>query len=363
MPPRRPGDFSGVPNCPAGRSREFPPHLQDGPARPSRDRTDVGRRERFKDVSGPAPLGSPLPTTRATEFAEAAKAAQDNLSRGIDYVILHELQDVNGPGPAAALNEPTVLAAVAAWERFCADIAVFASGDEWRGTGRSTSNSTMAQLVVPPPRAQGQGRTDATVYGAAARRVVGLTGSTDVIDGLDLMVLRSWRGSRPDFRRMHGLPLRPTDYRRPVEWDDQQGDPLGTGEVVYQAFKLRHAVAHRFLPQMGDGSPQAGNGRQRLTDDHWLNDPGQQFWLSDKKDGLSVQAGCARGLLALVIQLVDHVIAGVAHAQGDPEASRTIMASRLPAEWFTRTYPAGTRKTVHTDLELWRGKTLTRVRP
>lgn len=66
-------------------------------------------------------------------------------------------------------------------------------------------------------------------------------------------------------------------------------------------------------------------------------------------------------MLALFVQLIDQFIVAVAAAQGSTKARKTILAERLPGEWFTTVYPAGSRRSVDRDLHLWRGKKLIRV--
>ena len=161
-----------------------------------------------------------------------------------------------------------------------------------------------------------------------------MLGDTGPLGRLRMRVVYDWRGAAPRFADHTGVGLRARDYHRPVN----PGEPwenLTTGEVVYQAIKLRSALAHRYLPRMGDPPSPAGNGAKPKPEaSHWLNLPGQLFWLSDKNDGLSVQAGCARGVLALFIQLIDQVVVMLAGTLTEPENRAAVLRYRLPEEWF-----------------------------
>jgi hypothetical protein len=178
---------------------------------------------------------------------------------------------------------------------------------------------------------------DWTVAGEAAQNISYLAGSPDLLDGLRIAVVH-----------------------------------VTVGETLYQAIELRSAVAHSYLPEMQgvrrrhrwDGGD--GTRVERLS--HWLDDPAQLFWLSDKgrgadRNGLSVQAGCARGVLALLIQLVDQVIVGLAVRLPSAQEREVLLAHRLPREWFMQVHPGGTRRGMPDGLDLWRGACLVRVEP
>ena len=107
---------------------------------------------------------------------------------------------------------------------------------------------------------------------------------------------------------------------------------------------------------MGDASSSV-----KPEDNHWLDDPAQLFWLSDKKDGLSVQAGLARGVLALFIQLIDQCIVAIAGALDEAYDRNTVLGFRLPQEWFGPVYPQKSRRGLDSDVRLWRGQDLARL--
>jgi hypothetical protein len=294
----------------------------------------------------------------------AAVAARANLQRSVDYVLLHEGYDVDGDTPAASLNPPTVLTAVAAWERFVGDLKGVSLGDEWTASGRYQSRLSDCYLVRPPHPSEPH-TPDQTVTGEAARLLLQITGSSDVLDHLCLKVISSWSGARPRFGVANGLGLRPASYRRTTV--SGVSDPLTVGEAVYQSVQLRNAVAHSYLPAMSTPRPRQpkkrtkGQSAQSLPAQHWLDDPDEFFWRSDKKDGLSVQAGCARGVLALFIQLIDQVLIGIAASALNELDKQAIMRARPPAEWFNSTVPAGSRRGIDYDAQLWRGNRLIRV--
>ncbi len=298
---------------------------------------------------------------------ESIQETTRTLQAGIDLVVTHELyRPFGGQTPVSAVNPPTVLIAVAAWERFCGDLAVIAHQDSWLGPNNSCYLAD-SYLLRPPTKADPGFRAgwDATVNGNAANVLVGLTGSRDILDAINVKLVHNWRGSRPILRKANGPGLRDQDYSRP-DLEDQVTPRHTIGEVVYQSVKLRSAVAHSYIPAMGidpSVAPYTRNSKKEPDENnftHWLDRPKEQFWLSNKADGLSVQSGCARGVLALFIQLIDNVIVGLANSRENDEDRQLILSARLPEVWFTRTYPGGTQPGVPTDLSLWRGQFLTR---
>jgi len=304
------------------------------------------------------PIGTRLDSVQVPHLQETAAMTHDNLQRAVDLVIVHEGYSVKGPEPPAALNEPTVLAAVAAWDRFINDLFALAKDEPWRGPGRYKGALSHSYLVRPRNKDEHAG-PDETLAGNAARVLVGLLDTTEPLRRFRVRLVYDWRGAEPRFTDAESVGLRPRDYRRPA-YPDEPWEHLTIGEVLYQAVKLRNAIAHSYLPRLGDALPSvnAGTNPEAI---HWLNDPSQLFWRSDKKDGLSVQAGCARGVLALFIQLIDQCIVALAGALSDPADRVDVLASRLPEEWFWRIYPAGSRRDVDWDIALWRGKALERL--
>jgi hypothetical protein len=238
------------------------------------------------------PVGTRLNPAQVAYLQETAAMARDNLQRAVDLVIVHEGYSVSGPEPPAALNEPTVLVAVAAWDRFTDDLWALAKDLPWRGPGRHRGKLSYSYLVRPRHRNESAG-PDETLPGGAARALVGLLGTTEPLRHFSVRLVYDWRGAETRFTDATGLGLRPEGYRRPA-YPDEPWEHLTIGEVVYQALKLRSAVAHSYLPRMGDVVlPEGPNIPPEEI--HWLNNPSQLFWYSDKKDGISVQAGCAQG--------------------------------------------------------------------
>lgn len=299
------------------------------------------------------PIGTRVTQGQLASLQEAADAAHANLQRAVDFVVLHEAYTVDGPSPAASLNEPTVLVAVATWERFIGDLVAIAKGLAPPDPARHRSSLAGAYLVRP--RYTGEtAEPDETVPGDAARLLAGMLSSTRPLDSFHVRLVHNWSGATPRFHHSFGIGLRGKDYRRPDP--AERWDRLTTGEVVYQAIKLRNAIAHRYIPRMGDALPSL-----KPEDSHWLNDPAQVFWLSDKKDGLSVQAGLARGVLALFIQLIDQCIVAIAGVLDEPYDQNAVLGFRLPQEWFGPVYPQESRRGLNSDVQLWRGQDLIRL--
>lgn len=303
-------------------------------------------------------MGLRLRPEQVPALQEAAKAVRENLQRGVDFVIVHEAYRVAGPSPAAALNQPTVLAAVAAWERFVDDLTAIGSSRK-REEGAPRRRGQLAGAYLVRPRHTGEvAGPDETLPGDAARVLTGLLGDPEPLGLLRARVVYNWTGATPRFNEATGLGLREVGYRRSIGVDDAW-DALTIGETVYQAVKLRNAIAHSYLPRMDE--PTKPTDKLTPEDVHWLNMPSQMFWRSDKSDGLSVQAGCARGVLALFIQLVDQVIVALAGTQSERRPRDAILRHRMPGAWFGSTYTADNRRGLEQDVHLWRGKELLRL--
>jgi|ERR1700722_11124963 len=303
------------------------------------------------------PLGTRLNHVQVAYLQETAAMACANLQRAVDLVIVHEGYSVRGPEPPAALNEPIVLIAVAAWDRFTDDLWALAKDLPWQGPGRHTGKLNYSYLVRPRYRNETAG-LDETLPGDAARVLAGLLGTEEPLRRFNVRLVYNWRGAEPRFTDATGIGLRSEDYHRPAY--PEPWEHLTIGEVVYQAIKLRNAVAHSYLPKMGD-VVLPGEPNTSPEDAHWLNNPAHLFWASDKKDGISVQAGCARGVVALFVQLIDQCIVALAGVLTDKDDKAAVLASRLPEEWFLQTYPAGSRLGVDWDVPLWRWKSLKRL--
>jgi hypothetical protein len=312
----------------------------------------------MSSIDSVRPIGTRLNPFQVAHLQETAAMARDNLQRAVDLVIVHEGYSVRGPEPPAALNEPTVLIAVAAWDRFTDDLWALAKDLPWQGPGRHTGQLNYSYLVRPRNKDESAG-PDETLPGDAARVLAGLLGTTEPLRRFSVRLVYDWRGAEPRFIDANGVGLRMEDYRRPA-YPDEPWQHLTIGEVVYQAVKLRNAVAHSYLPKMGD-VVLPGGSNTRPEDTHWLNNPAHLFWASDKKDGISVQAGCARGVVALFIQLIDQCIVALAGVLTNQDDKAALLASRLPAEWFWRTHPAGSRRGVDWDVPLWRWQSLKRL--
>jgi hypothetical protein len=310
-------------------------------------------------TSAIAPIGHRPTQSQLASLQEAADAASENLQKAIDFVVLHEAYPANAPSPASSLNEPTVLVAVASWERFIGDLGAIARGRTWSGSARHPSSLAGAYLVRPRNKNE-TAAPDETVPGDAARVLVGMLGTPRPLDNFHIRLIHDWSGATSRFHYSTGIGLRDKEYRRPGA--GEKWTRLTIGETVYQSIKLRNAIAHSYIPRMGiELSSYKSHKDLAPEDTHWLNDPKQLFWLSDRRGGLSVQAGLARGVLALFIQLIDQCIVAIAGTLDKPHYRDALLHSRLPEDWFAQVYPRESRQGLLSDVQLWRGQHLMRL--
>lgn len=217
------------------------------------------------------PLAPLRPLTSADEhaFAQVCADAQAGLSNALDLILVHNERSVRGPQPRASLNPLTLLLAMAAWERFVADLALISRG-QFTSVGEIPAERGGAYLVM---------------NGGAGADVLDAVSAGRAPAQLNIRAFDGWRGA---------APTRPRDC---------------VGAEIFQdidaAIGVRNAIAHRTLP------------RNAL-------DP---YWKSDAKSH-TVQAGWARGITAVVFQLIDQVMGHVSVAA----SFGTIY--RLPHPWF-----------------------------
>jgi hypothetical protein len=111
-------------------------------------------------------------------------------------------------------------------------------------------------------------------------------------------------------------------------------------------------------PRIGDPYASVLHGRFRL----WESDAPGDSWQPDEQRlvGATIQSGCARGCLALVIQAVDWLIVEIGSAHGRDWDVENL---RLPQAWFHRSLPRdfrGDRADGYAHWTLWGGPALYR---
>jgi hypothetical protein len=226
-------------------------------------------------------------------FGLVTSAARENLGAAIDMILVHNEKEVRGRQPRASLNRAVVVTAVGAWDRFVADTRyAFTSTDPRWGSGLDSSN-----------------------YGDLyARRSAELLNAAGAIEPffwqrLRLVAATNWSGVR-----MRGMETLVGDH-------PGQRSGLTSSQHLNQWVTVRNALAHgsiRELLRQIDAPPARANPRIRSA---YTSISGERYrlWESDavgiasqhgeaRLGGATIQSGCARGCLALVIQLIDWLI-------------------------------------------------------
>ncbi len=241
------------------------------------------------------------------EFADLCDDTCNGFRNALDLVLIHNEKDVRGKQPRAVLNDLTVVIAVAAWERFVVDMQALGA-QQWTGAGLHKKQNGIAYL--------GQ-KSDPAKPGPARMILDRVSGGRLPADWAVVSFL-DWRGKSPrNSRKLDGGPQ--------IAQLAEQADAW---------IRLRNSVAHRCMAQD-------------------LKDP---YWKSDA-DSHTIQAGWARAVLALFLQLTDQAIAAIAAEAGFPQPD----LYRFPEEWFLDEAPAGLRGVSEPNI-LWGGYALTYVR-
>jgi hypothetical protein len=148
---------------------------------------------------------------------------------------------------------------------------------------------------------------------------------------------------------------------------------LTVAQHVNQWITLRNALAHGSVRHLldrvddperwpdkwiGDPYASASHGRYRL----WESDAEGDSSIPEahRLTGATIQAGCARSCLALVVQVIDWLIVDVCTTG---ERSWDAEVLRLPPEWFARDLSAkfrGARLDEYAHRSLWGGPELLR---
>lgn len=287
-------------------------------------------------TSGAIPVNLGL----ADEFADIADAVRSNLSLAVDLVMVHNERPVAGSQPRAALNWSVVLGAMSAWERFVVDTATLFDG-------------------------KGKLKTDLAQYAGRADALLTQTGAIEIgfLPRLQVRAATNWVGR--GLRSMEDLV-----GNKPGVFSG-----LTLAQHLNQWVTLRNAIVHHGIarlndrardprfwksaPQIGDPYQSAFGGRVCLWEfERVRTDPatGGKASMWD----VSRHAGCVRGCLATVIQVVDWIIVDISRAFGrDWDAD----GLRLPEVWFRRDLPLtfrGGSKEQYQTWTLWGGPALCR---
>jgi len=237
------------------------------------------------------PGATPL-AGREHDFYAVCSSAREALGEAIDLLLLHNERQVRGNQPRKSLNPVTVLLAVAAWERFVVDIRALSgqSRSSWQGPGFDRQIGGVAELAKAAP-------------------VLNVASAGRLPEAWRIQVFQGWRGKTPT----HAATVR--GATNPGLHQDQ------LAAAVLDYIKLRHSVAHRAYPQ------------HAYTGSWWDGDA----------VGDTVQAGAARGALAVFLQLIQQSIQAITAALIANGSLVDRDAVALPTWWFRTDPPAGVR--------------------
>lgn len=246
-------------------------------------------------------------------FAEVCNATKWNIRAALDLIAIHAEKDVRGRQPRASLNPFTVLAAAAAWERFLSDAVGAAkfTEEQWshKGLGHyqfkeKRPDGTPINPAWEPTHLNGILRN----YGVL---------NSDITGGWEAYLADSWWGASPTNWRFVRYPE----------------DPPAFESALKNSQHARNGAAHFALPQSAAKSSAFGYS-----------------WDSDAKAD-TIQAGHARGVTALFLQLIDRSIETIANDHG------WIPGSFQPdSGWFEDVVPASDRR--YPGVKFWGGRSL-----
>jgi hypothetical protein len=244
-----------------------------------------------------------LSIRQETGFADLCEDTRSGFRNAVDLVLIHNEKDVRGNQPRAVLNDLTIVLAVAAWERFVVDVQALGTR-KWTGPGHHRKTDGIAYLGHPSDPAKP----------GPARMILDHASGGRLPADWTVVSFWDWRGKSP-------RSLRKLDGGTEMAQLAEQADAW---------IRLRNSVMHRCMAQD-------------------LKDP---YWKSDA-DSHTIQAGWARAVLALFLQLTDQAIAAIAAEAGFPQPD----VYRLPEEWFLSEAPAGLRGVREPNV-LWGGHAL-----
>jgi len=302
----------------------------------------------------------------AERFAKVCETTKWNVRAALDLIFIHAEKEVRGRQPRASLNPFTVLAAVAAYERFF-DHLYAAATDRPRPSTASR------------PRQAGQHK-DEWEPGSAEKEI----GRAPIPELADTAL--AGRGSVPQARRQWiaqsigellreaGIARDLTSYWKlwvseswfgasPTDWTlrTYSDNPEAFSRSLHAARHARDGAAHFILPKTAararewfDPIPitEGGLFAKKLLEmgkTTW-----DYSWDSDAKSD-TVQSGFARGITAFFVQLIDSSIVAVADSHG--WSPRTY---RLPSGWFAAEVPSSDSR--YAGAQFWGGQALHRVR-
>lgn len=254
-------------------------------------------------------FGKPLQPSAEPQFAELCRDTQTGFSDALDLVLIHNEQEVRGNQPRSTLNPLTVLLAVAAWERFLVDLRAVALG-KWTEPG--LFGKRQAEKLHQP--AWLGTFEDSAKPGNAQKLLSALTGDR-LPEAWLVRTFAGWTGKSPQGPSVLG-----------------GSDAARLAQEVDAGIMLRNAIAHRAMAQDKEVGP---------------------YRESDAEKSHTVQAGWARTVLGVFLQLTDQAIVATAH-----EAGFESEQYRLPAAWFAAE-PSKLRG-VETPGVLWGGYELVR---
>lgn len=289
-------------------------------------------------------VGAVSESRQLERFGQVARAARDNLGAVIDLVLVHNEKPVRGRQPRASLNRAIVVAAVGAWERFITDTShAFKHDHNDPRWGPGSDSAGRGQHYARPAADQLSkgGMTDGTFLPR-----LHVSAATNW-SGVRMRAMEELKGEAPG--RLSGLTFT---------------------QHLQQWVTLRNALAHGSIRQLmgwvddpghwGDQDPYASelHGRYRL----WESDAtgGEPRRDEPQMAGTTVQSGCARGCLALIVQTVDWLIVDIGQAHG---RGWDVEGLRLPETWFGRELPPafrGARADRYAHWTLWGGPELHR---
>jgi hypothetical protein len=277
---------------------------------------------------------------------EIAMDARSGLRDCLKMIELHARDSAK-----AFLNPYIVVTAVATWERFIVDVCLASQDPSWRIEDTGWDRTYDPTVPWPGSRADRDGHGPA--HHVDKVLVSNSVLSSPLTASWRLHVATSYWGADPTEWRW-------ADYSRMPH--EQNRDLIR--EAMLGAKSARDAAAHRLYykkAREAQGYRTLGMTNNQVDQRDWC-----YVWQSDNtyKTGRKVagnpypgkptiQHGYARGVVALVIQLVDITIERIREQHG-----WIARDSNLPVEWFYETMPVGREPCV--GMTLWNGQELFR---
>lgn len=242
-------------------------------------------------------------------FDLACSNARLNLRDALDLICVHAEQPVRGTQPRVALNPAIVVTAIGSWERFVADLVGAV-------TPVPSITSDDGTAAVPakgwaPGAFEGDSSHHPSVVGGRLRNLAYLNrpdiGARWIAD-----VPTGWWG------------VRPTGWQRTGPGTEEE---WGVDDYLSSAILVRNAGAHRAAAALAD----AANCRNLPL-------------LDSNAKHTTIQHGHARGIVALVVQVLDSTIHAICTDKGWSSDHR------LPVAWFLgKPQPTGR----HKGMDFW----------